>query len=385
MKMNSPVRRIVSTLLLALCLFFIPTAVGAQTSAFTYQGKLTDGANAANGSYDLQFILVDAETGGTQVSAAQARGAVNVSNGVFTVTLDFGANAFAAGANRFLQILVKKPSETNYTFLTPRQQLTASPYSIRTISAAAADSLSTACVGCVTNAQINSIDGAKVSGTVANANTANSAATATTATTADSATTAGNVTGVVAIANGGTGSSTKNFVDLTTAQTIAGAKTFSANLRTNGLVRSGSETGTSNVPQIPLVSGPYNGLVTRRINTGTATAGTIVARTNILRLERDGTAGGWRIANDASSGSGEENQSVHCLAVNASGGVVAARLQPVISTTGTTPLFTNAQNIEFMQCSFGNAYAPGHLTQVTLQRYGGDFYWTGTLTSTFNQ
>ena len=41
--------------------------------------------------------------------------------------------------------------------------------------------------------------------------------------------TASNVTGTVAIANGGTGSTTQNFVDLTTAQTVAGVKTFSSN------------------------------------------------------------------------------------------------------------------------------------------------------------
>lgn len=41
--------------------------------------------------------------------------------------------------------------------------------------------------------------------------------------------TALNVTGTVLIANGGTGSVTQNFVDLTTAQSIAGVKTFSAN------------------------------------------------------------------------------------------------------------------------------------------------------------
>ena len=41
--------------------------------------------------------------------------------------------------------------------------------------------------------------------------------------------TAANVTGVVAVVNGGTGSTTQNYVDLTTAQTIAGVKTFSAN------------------------------------------------------------------------------------------------------------------------------------------------------------
>ena len=45
---------------------------------------------------------------------------------------------------------------------------------------------------------------------------------------------AANVTGTVAIANGGTGSTTQNFVDLTTAQTVAGAKTFSANTSVGG-------------------------------------------------------------------------------------------------------------------------------------------------------
>ena len=39
--------------------------------------------------------------------------------------------------------------------------------------------------------------------------------------------TAANVTGIVAIANGGTGSATQNFVDLTTNQTASGNKTFS--------------------------------------------------------------------------------------------------------------------------------------------------------------
>jgi hypothetical protein len=50
------------------------------------------------------------------------------------------------------------------------------------------------------------------------------------------------VTGILPIANGGTGSAVQNFVDLSNAQTIAGAKTFSndlalnANLLTTGLI-----------------------------------------------------------------------------------------------------------------------------------------------------
>ncbi len=42
------------------------------------------------------------------------------------------------------------------------------------------------------------------------------------------------VTGALPIANGGTGSSTQNFVDLTTTQTVAGAKTFSGNTSVGG-------------------------------------------------------------------------------------------------------------------------------------------------------
>jgi uncharacterized protein YjbI with pentapeptide repeats len=54
--------------------------------------------------------------------------------------------------------------------------------------------------------------------------------------------TSANVTGTVAIANGGTGSSTQNFVDLTTAQTVAGNKTFSNTITANTIVKTG---GTS--------------------------------------------------------------------------------------------------------------------------------------------
>jgi hypothetical protein len=42
------------------------------------------------------------------------------------------------------------------------------------------------------------------------------------------------VTGTLAVANGGTGSATKNFVDLTTTQTIGGIKTFSSVINQSG-------------------------------------------------------------------------------------------------------------------------------------------------------
>ena len=39
----------------------------AQTTAFTYQGRLTTGGNPANGSYDFQFKLFDALSDGAQI------------------------------------------------------------------------------------------------------------------------------------------------------------------------------------------------------------------------------------------------------------------------------------------------------------------------------
>ncbi len=120
--------------IIALIIFASFHTTQAQTTTFTYQGKLTDSAMAANGTYDLGFALYDAPTGGNQIGTSITRPAVNVSNGIFTVSLDFGANAFP-GADRYLQIAVKRPSDTNYTTLTPRQPISSAPYSIRALNA----------------------------------------------------------------------------------------------------------------------------------------------------------------------------------------------------------------------------------------------------------
>ena len=265
-----------------------------------------------------------------------------------------------------------------------RQQINAASFSIRTVSAGEADKLSNFCVACVPDSQISSVNGAKVTGTVASAANAANAQTTHSAATANTATTAENVTGIVAVANGGTGSATKNFVDTTTAQTVSGAKTFADNLRTSDLTRAGNETGTSDAPAFDSNLGTYNCLIMRRINSINSVPGDVTARTNLLRLERDGSDGGRRIANNALNGS-EAKQSVHCLGINNAGAVVAARLLLNGNAAGTSVLYTNAQNIEYMQCSFGNTFLYGSQTQVVLQRYPNDNFWVGTVTSTFNQ
>src|SRR2546430_6205159 len=65
-------------------LFGTAGSSSAQTSMFTYQGRLTDGGTPANGNYDLQFVLFDSLSGGTQIGSTQALNTVSVTGGVFT-------------------------------------------------------------------------------------------------------------------------------------------------------------------------------------------------------------------------------------------------------------------------------------------------------------
>jgi hypothetical protein len=84
-------------------IFTLLASVGLATAAslgaaFAYCGQLQDGSSPANGAYDFQLTLWDALTNGTRVGAAQTLSAVTVSNGQFTVTLDFGPEAFDGDA-----------------------------------------------------------------------------------------------------------------------------------------------------------------------------------------------------------------------------------------------------------------------------------------------
>src|SRR5262249_10089696 len=121
----------------ALLLFFLSLWVSAsavaQGTAFTYQGKLTDSGNLANGQYDLQFKLFDTATvgTGTQQGSTVAVSNVTVTNGIFTVSLDFGVCAACFnGAARFLEIAVRPTGGGSFITLTPRQPITSTPYAL---------------------------------------------------------------------------------------------------------------------------------------------------------------------------------------------------------------------------------------------------------------
>ncbi|MGB7069643.1 MAG: hypothetical protein WBD22_09130, partial [Pyrinomonadaceae bacterium] len=109
-------------------------AVSAQTEKFTYQGRLLDGTLPANARYDLQFELFEDESGGTAIGFKEHLG-VHVSNGIFTVLLDFGGVSTFRGGDRWIEISVKPEGAGQYTLLNPRQQITSAPYSIRSLNA----------------------------------------------------------------------------------------------------------------------------------------------------------------------------------------------------------------------------------------------------------
>lgn len=108
----------------------------AQTTAFTYQGRLSDGGAPANGIYDLQFVLYDAETAGDQIGNALTNFTVGVSNGLFTTMLDFGSTPFD-GSSLWLEISVRPAGGDVFNTLAPRQPIASTPYAILANSVAA--------------------------------------------------------------------------------------------------------------------------------------------------------------------------------------------------------------------------------------------------------
>jgi len=117
--------------------------VAAIGPEMTYQGELADGAQVANGQYDFQFFLYDAEIGGVELAPSFVVDDAVVTDGIFTVQLDFGF-AFDAGDAAWIELGVREGSSSDpYTLLSPRQPLTAAPYAqvASAVTAGAIDSL----------------------------------------------------------------------------------------------------------------------------------------------------------------------------------------------------------------------------------------------------
>ena len=118
----------------------------AQTTAFTYHGRLNNNGVPVNDKYDVQFTLFDVPVGGTALTPPpnqqnpkpnpQVINGVGVTNGLFTVRLDYGDGIFT-GPERWMEIAVKPTASAEApTTIRDRVELTSSPYSIRSLEAA---------------------------------------------------------------------------------------------------------------------------------------------------------------------------------------------------------------------------------------------------------
>lgn len=121
--------------------------VYAQPSAtvFTYQGSLVNAGDHVSGLYDLRFRLFNSATGGMQVGEEVLTPGTPVQNGLFSVPLDFGT--VIDGSGHWVEIEVRPAGSGDYTLLSPRQAVHASPLATFALNAGEATTATVAMNG----------------------------------------------------------------------------------------------------------------------------------------------------------------------------------------------------------------------------------------------
>ncbi len=123
----------------------------ATPTTFGYEGQLSEGSLPAEGIYDLRVTLFDASSDGTRVGGPITNLAVQVHQGLFTTTLDFGV-APMPGVH-WLELAVRRFEEgAPFTELLPRQPITAVPSALRSAVADEARIAHSLVTGTTTNA-----------------------------------------------------------------------------------------------------------------------------------------------------------------------------------------------------------------------------------------
>ncbi|NOT54416.1 MAG: hypothetical protein HOP18_07415 [Deltaproteobacteria bacterium] len=99
-------------------------------TAFTHKGEYKPGGTAVTGVYDFQLVLFNVATLGTAISGV-TRENVAVTQGNFTVEIDYTAAPFTAATQYWLETRVRLGTSTGaFTTLAPRQKLNAVPYAL---------------------------------------------------------------------------------------------------------------------------------------------------------------------------------------------------------------------------------------------------------------
>lgn len=289
-------------------------ATSSQPTAFTYQGKLTDGGVSANGTYDFQFSLYDA----SNVNLGTASGTLPVTNGIFTASIDGAATLFtSANPAVSLEIGVRLSGGGSYTTLAPRQPITSSPYSLKALSAASADSFSGVLGASQGGTGIG--PGFPVANTYLRSNGAGWQVSGIQASDVPSniSVAAAGITGVIGTSQGGTGSGTQNFVDLTTNQIIGGNKTISGTFSGNGsgltnLNGANLNAGSVNATQLGALSITSTALgdgavLTNKISDGAVTTGKVADSSVTAPKLADGAITHAKLASDFKNGFDPQN------------------------------------------------------------------------------
>ena len=126
-------KQLCALFLLLLAGLFAATEASAQTANLSFQGilKKANGLAVDDGTYDITFILYDAETGGAPVFTETKMG-VEVAGGIYSVILGSVATPLNAPFDvpYYLGIRVGGPSAAE---MVPRIRLTSAPYALSLI------------------------------------------------------------------------------------------------------------------------------------------------------------------------------------------------------------------------------------------------------------
>ena len=91
-----------------------------------YQGRLADQGRSVNGTFDIAFSLFPTATGGTRIGPVRSFPATSITNGLFTLSIDFGQGAFN-GQGRWIELSARTNGASSYSVMSPRRKVPTSP------------------------------------------------------------------------------------------------------------------------------------------------------------------------------------------------------------------------------------------------------------------
>ncbi len=127
-------------LLAIIAVLFLSHTINAQTTLLNFRAQLPNEVTPATGVFEMEFRLFDAAASGNQIGATNVVDTVHVKVREFTVSLDYGAEAFP-GADRYIEISYRRHADEPFTTIVSRVPVLSVPYAIRALNATTADNI----------------------------------------------------------------------------------------------------------------------------------------------------------------------------------------------------------------------------------------------------